>query len=133
MGKLKDAILPQPASFAKKKRYELQVKNRTYQPATLPCAQPINHTPFSLIHCIQTILGTGSFGKVIKALWSPPDGSEPRLVALKVIPKKRVKGNEQAVWSEMSVLDGLDHPNIVESFSPRSNIPPFPPGGQYER
>ncbi|KAG8913522.1 hypothetical protein FRC01_004495, partial [Tulasnella sp. 417] len=79
MGKLKDAILPQPASFAKKKRYEL-----------------------------QTVLGTGSFGKVIKALWSPPGASpttaalESRLVALKVIPKKRVKGNEQAIWSEMS-------------------------------
>ncbi|KAG8892568.1 hypothetical protein FRC00_011878 [Tulasnella sp. 408] len=88
MGKLKDAILPQPASFAKKKRYEL-----------------------------QTVLGTGSFGKVIKAAWTPPEKSESKLVALKVIPKKRVKGNEQAIWSEMSVLDGLDHPNIVESFS----------------
>lgn len=87
MGKLKDAILPQPASFAKKKRYEL-----------------------------QTVLGTGSFGKVIKAVWSPPDGSPSTVVALKVIPKKRVKGNEQAIWSEMSVLDGLDQPNIVKFY-----------------
>ena len=34
-------------------------------------------------------------------------------VALKVIAKKKVKGNESSVWSEMEVLRGLDHPNIV--------------------
>ena len=34
-------------------------------------------------------------------------------VALKVIVKKSVKGNESSVWSEMEVLRGLDHPNIV--------------------
>ena len=34
-------------------------------------------------------------------------------VALKVIPKKKVKGNEDSVWGEMEVLKGLNHPNIV--------------------
>lgn len=34
-------------------------------------------------------------------------------VALKIIPKKKVKGNEESVWGEMEVLKGLDHPNIV--------------------
>ena len=34
-------------------------------------------------------------------------------VALKVIPKKKVKGNEESVWGEMEVLKGLDHPNIA--------------------
>jgi calcium/calmodulin-dependent protein kinase I len=34
-------------------------------------------------------------------------------VALKLIPKKKVKGNETSVWGEMEVLKGLDHPNIV--------------------
>ena len=34
-------------------------------------------------------------------------------VALKVIPKKKVKGNESSVWSEMEVLKGLSHPNVV--------------------
>lgn len=34
-------------------------------------------------------------------------------VALKVISKKKVKGNESSVWGEMEVLKGLDHPNIV--------------------
>ena len=37
-------------------------------------------------------------------------------VALKVILKKKVKGNEAAVWSEMEVLKGLDHPNIVRLY-----------------
>jgi len=36
-----------------------------------------------------------------------------REVALKTIPKKKVKGNEESVWSEMRVLSGLDHPHIV--------------------
>lgn len=39
-------------------------------------------------------------------------------VALKVIPKKKVKGNEAAVWGEMDVLKGLDHHNIVRVFRP---------------
>lgn len=36
-------------------------------------------------------------------------------VALKIIPKKKVKGNEASVWGEMDVLKGLDHPNIVST------------------
>lgn len=39
-------------------------------------------------------------------------------VALKIIPKKRVKGNEAAVWGEMEVLKGLDHKNIVRAAQP---------------
>jgi calcium/calmodulin-dependent protein kinase I len=41
-----------------------------------------------------------------------------REVAMKIIPKKKVKGNEANVWSEMEVLKGLDHPNIVRVFPP---------------
>ena len=55
------------------------------------------------------ILGEGSFGKV-KLATHQPSG---RQVALKIIPKKKVKGNEATVWGEMEVLKGLDHPNIV--------------------
>jgi len=33
-----------------------------------------------------------------------------------VIPKKKVKGNESSVWSEMEVLKGLNHPNIVKFY-----------------
>ncbi|KAG6370677.1 Pkinase-domain-containing protein [Boletus reticuloceps] len=130
---LKDALLPQPPSFVKKQLYEL-----------------------------HEVLGTGTFGKVVKATWhvpadqvdiarqgapasSTPSPVEPhghstiplfsaalhrtsgfsspnlravttKEVALKVIPKKKVKGNEEAVWGEMEVLKGLDHPNIVKFY-----------------
>ena len=43
-------------------------------------------------------------------------------VALKVIPKKKVKGNEASVWGEMEVLKGLDHPNIVSIWSTILNL-----------
>ncbi|KAF8547979.1 Pkinase-domain-containing protein [Imleria badia] len=133
---LKDALLPQPPSFVKKQLYE-----------------------------VHEVLGTGTFGKVVKATWHVPADqidiarqgapvssslnpieqhhghghstiplfsaalhrtsgfSSPNLrsvttkeVALKVIPKKKVKGNEEAVWGEMEVLKGLDHPNIVKFY-----------------
>lgn len=110
---IKDSLLPQPPSFGKKKFYE-----------------------------VHNELGVGSFGKVVKATWrvppglvtvalhgaagaaavvsTPPAGQQPatlmKEVALKVIPKKKVKGNEAAVWGEMEVLKGLDHPNIVKFY-----------------
>ncbi|TRM58476.1 kinase-like domain-containing protein [Schizophyllum amplum] len=126
---IKEKILPQPASFNKKRHYEQ-----------------------------QEVLGTGSFGKVVRATWyvpheqvalaergaaasevprdsttappvatlSPDAASSTSLikahsamtkdVALKIIPKKKVKGNEASVWGEMEVLKGLDHPNIVKFY-----------------
>ncbi|KAI0041377.1 Pkinase-domain-containing protein, partial [Auriscalpium vulgare] len=132
-----DKVLPQPPSFNKKKQYE-----------------------------VHEVLGTGTFGKVMRATWhvppeqinvaqrgaaaslqpgvpsspvstrpspSPSSSSSPatsflstkstrsletvtRDVALKVIAKKKVKGNEASVWGEMEVLKGLDHPNIVKFY-----------------
>ena len=85
-------------------------------------------------------IAEGTFGKVKLATWHVPpeqaavaqhgaaaDGADaPRRsnadgagdgrtldIALKVIPKRKVKGNEASVWAEMDVLKGLDHPNIV--------------------
>ncbi|KAF7323646.1 Protein kinase domain-containing protein [Mycena kentingensis (nom. inval.)] len=118
---LRDAILPQPPSFYKKKHYE-----------------------------VHDVLGNGTFGKVVHATWhvpveqaalaehgasadydnqdydtsrsrppspSPAAGSTAKKeVALKLIPKKKVKGNEASVWGEMEVLKGLNHPNIVKFY-----------------
>ena len=42
-----------------------------------------------------------------------PDSGIVKDVALKVIPKKKVKEDEASVWGEMEVLKGLNHPNIV--------------------
>ncbi|KAH7097089.1 Pkinase-domain-containing protein [Auriculariales sp. MPI-PUGE-AT-0066] len=61
---------------------------------------------------VHEVLGEGTFGKVVRALWK---AHEPQIeVALKVIPKKKVKGHENAVLGEMDVLKGLDHPNVVK-------------------
>jgi len=82
---LKESLLPQPPSFSKKKHYH-----------------------------IHSLLGRGTFGKVLRATWVAKD---PHIdVALKVINKKKVKGNEEMVFSEMKVLEGLDHPNIVKFY-----------------
>ncbi|KAF7368771.1 Protein kinase domain-containing protein [Mycena venus] len=137
---IKDAILPQPPSFYKKKNYE-----------------------------VHDVLGNGTFGKVVHATWhvpleqaslaehgaaldvpdADPSASSTKLsqksskssvskkssrsrspspapsagrsgitkeVALKLIPKKKVKGNEASVFAEMEVLKGLDHTNIVKFY-----------------
>ncbi|KAH9475741.1 Calcium/calmodulin-dependent protein kinase [Psilocybe cubensis] len=130
MKNLSESLLPQPPSFIKKKSYEM-----------------------------HQVLGTGTFGKVVRATWYVPvdqvataergavaelmptpsslsvssskkSSSRPsspgpgdrtpsgvvKDVALKIIPKKKVKGNEASVWGEMEVLKGLDHPNIVKFY-----------------
>lgn len=117
---ISEALLPQPSSFPKKKFYEL-----------------------------HEVLGSGTFGKVVKSTWHVPaeqiavaehgasatnqtlgvsiprsSKNDSRLqtsritkeVALKIIPKKKVKEDEASVWSEMEVLKGLDHPNIVKFY-----------------
>ena len=39
-------------------------------------------------------------------------GDLMRKVALKVIPKQKFKENEESMWSEMQVLQGLHHLNM---------------------
>ncbi|KAF9451476.1 Pkinase-domain-containing protein, partial [Macrolepiota fuliginosa MF-IS2] len=88
---VKDALIFQPPSFNKKRNYEL-----------------------------NQVLGVGSFGKVVVRSPSRPttpfESRTIKDVALKVIPKKKVKGNEASVWGEMEVLKGLNHPNIVKFY-----------------
>ncbi|KAF7377992.1 Protein kinase domain-containing protein [Mycena sanguinolenta] len=106
---IKDALLPQPPSFYKKRNYE-----------------------------VHDVLGNGTFGKVVHATWHvpieqaalaehgaaldvPDDASKlspesRKMWLLKLIPKKKVKGNEASVFAEMEVLKGLDHPNIVKFY-----------------
>jgi len=76
----------------------------------------------------KSILGMASPLKSRSRSPSPAPGPPSGItkgVALKVIQKKKVKGNEASVWGEMEVLKGLDHPNIV-----RRNVitPSFPQG-----
>ena len=52
-------------------------------------------------------LGAGTYGIVREA------ESSTQKVAIKIILKKNVKGNERMVYDELEMLQALDHPNIV--------------------
>lgn len=52
-------------------------------------------------------LGAGTYGIVREA--ESPEGK----VAIKIILKKNVKGNERMVWDELDLLQRLKHPHIV--------------------
>jgi calcium/calmodulin-dependent protein kinase I len=112
---IRDALLPQPPSFKKKKEYTI----------------------------LET-LGRGGFGKVVKAHWKVEgegkdvalkyvpsltllilpswmsaksyedmmDENEKELMT-RIIPKKLVKHDLSLVTDEINVLKSLDHPNIV--------------------
>jgi calcium/calmodulin-dependent protein kinase I len=53
-------------------------------------------------------LGAGTYGIVREALG--PSGK----VAIKIILKKNVKGNEKMVYDELDMLQRLHHPHIVQ-------------------
>lgn len=52
-------------------------------------------------------LGAGTYGIVREA------ESSSGKVAIKIILKKNVRGNESMVYDELEMLQALDHPNIV--------------------
>ncbi|KAH8832627.1 kinase-like domain-containing protein [Flagelloscypha sp. PMI_526] len=95
-------LLQQPSSFAKRRNYK-----------------------------IQAVLGEGSYGTVTRASWRVPSKQAQSVfghqwnssqqdrrvnVALKIIPKTKGQLNDSAVWDEVNILDGLDHPNIIKFF-----------------
>lgn len=55
-------------------------------------------------------LGAGTYGIVREA--EGPQGK----VAIKIIMKKSVKGNEQMVYDEMNMLKRMNHPHIVKFY-----------------
>jgi calcium/calmodulin-dependent protein kinase I len=55
-------------------------------------------------------LGAGTYGIVREA--DSPQGK----VAVKIILKKNVKGNEQMVYDEMEMLRRMKHPHIVKFY-----------------
>ncbi|GAA5873884.1 hypothetical protein JCM3774_000710 [Rhodotorula dairenensis] len=74
----------------------------------------------------ERVVGTGAFGEVKQATWTPPPDNPHYAdakkvgghieVAVKVIRKKALKGDLQAVIDEIDVLSGLDHPNVVKLY-----------------
>jgi calcium/calmodulin-dependent protein kinase I len=139
------SILPQPPSFKKKKHYTLheqlgsgtfgKVIRATWMKPMDGTSTPIPSLPSTPKSTKfgkgSTSIKTGSSGSSSLAMRQKENAStctagiassgnvepgETRDVALKVIPKKKVKGNEDSVWGEMNVLKGLDHRNIVSLF-----------------
>ncbi|KAG1781206.1 kinase-like domain-containing protein [Suillus placidus] len=141
---LKEALLPQPPSFVKKQSYEIheilgsgtfgKVMRATWEvppdladvsrQGAFPTSpsSPTDHTPGrSSIPLLHPHHMKRSISRASNSSVPPSPGGHNHLavvkeVALKVIPKKKVKGNEAAVWSEMDVLKGLDHHNIVKFY-----------------
>ncbi|KAM0788630.1 hypothetical protein ACM66B_001749 [Microbotryomycetes sp. NB124-2] len=64
----------------------------------------------------KKVLGIGAFGEVKQATWTKPSTDEQIEVAVKVMKKKALKGEEAAVFEEIDVLKGLEHPNIVKFY-----------------
>lgn len=133
------AILPQPPSFKKKRNYTLheQLGAGTFgKVIRATWTKPIDGVSTPIPSAASTPK-SAKFGKSSTSIRTPTSSAsdiaprksehystsglasrnvepgETRDVALKAIPKKKVKGNEDAVWGEMNVLKGLDHPNIV--------------------
>ena len=53
-------------------------------------------------------MGAGTYGIVREAESGPG-----KKLAVKIILKKNVKGNERMVYDELEMLQALNHPNIV--------------------
>ncbi|KAI0638956.1 kinase-like domain-containing protein [Trametes polyzona] len=143
---ISEALLPQPPSFQKKKAYEIhkvlgegtfgKVMRATWHvpPGQIPVAlrgaaaaphevavPPNGSKPAPPSRTNSSASTGGGSTSHLSAFSSKSkhQHGESELtveVALKVIPKKKVKGNESSVWGEMEVLRGLDHPNIVKFY-----------------
>ncbi|KAH9167908.1 kinase-like domain-containing protein [Lactarius sanguifluus] len=126
-------VLPQPPSANKKKQYEMHNELGTGTFGRV--VRATWHVPAEQV----SIAERGAAGASASQNGNPSPTSpstkpsatgsspttrgsgEPSLgvtheVALKIIAKKKVKGNEASVWGEMEVLKGLDHPNIVKFY-----------------
>ncbi|KAG6915645.1 hypothetical protein DXG01_010609 [Tephrocybe rancida] len=115
---ISEALLPQPPSFAKKKSYEIHEVLGTGSFGKV--AKASWHVPPEQVGVAERGAAAGSENHPFASTAKKPTSSEPsgivKDVALKMIPKKKVKGNEASVWGEMEVLKGLDHPNIVKFY-----------------
>ncbi|KAF8727793.1 hypothetical protein AX14_007004 [Amanita brunnescens Koide BX004] len=145
MKNLAEVLLPQPQSFSKKKAYEVhevlgtgafgEVVRATWHvpPEQISVAEhgaaadgesdhttsPATTSPV-FVQKMENHLHMSSSNRQSRSTSPGPNGQHrtPTVkdVALKIIPKKKVKQNEASVWSEMDVLKGLDHPNIVKFY-----------------
>lgn len=92
----------QPETYEKKKAYQFGPVLGKRERALSSTVPTPNQQSFSFLGC-------GAFGFVKRAT-RIKDGKE---VAIKVIPKRNLKGRFDLVYAEMRVLSGLNHPNVI--------------------
>lgn len=103
----------QPESYDKKSVPLLLSPLPSFHASTTPGLTPPPTPPVPLTKAraqyrFGKTLGAGTYGIVREA---DVDGKK---VAVKIILKKNVKGNEQMVYDELAMLQKLHHPHIVE-------------------
>ncbi|KAF5371388.1 hypothetical protein D9615_009696 [Tricholomella constricta] len=127
---LGEALLPQPPSYSKKKSYAIhqvlgtgtfgKVARASWHvpPEQIAVAQrgAVADSVNSQLSIASAKKGSSKSSLGFSSDKSPETSGIVKDVALKMIPKKKVKGNEASVWGEMEVLKGLDHPNIVKFY-----------------
>ncbi|KAF8186263.1 kinase-like domain-containing protein [Pholiota molesta] len=118
------SLLPQPPSFVKKKSYDFHevLGNGSFGKVVKATWHvPVDQVKTAERGAVAELEASLSTKKGTSQPPSPNPGDRSpsgitKEVALKIIPKKKVKGNEESVWGEMDVLKGLDHPNIVKFY-----------------
>lgn len=73
---------------------------------------PIEFENFDRKYVMESkILGQGAFAKVFRGHLKENSGHK---VAIKVIPKKKLKNKINLIKNECQILQKLDHPNILK-------------------
>lgn len=69
----------------------------------------------------KEILGSGEFGKVLKAV-RLGDNNKKTYVAIKALPKKKLDNSQvDLIKQEIRILNTLDHPNIIKYYEEYEN------------
>ncbi|CAG8780874.1 22566_t:CDS:2, partial [Cetraspora pellucida] len=76
------------------------------------CFQQFFPLTFKKYYKIGKTLGSGTYGSVKEATKT----TTGQRFAIKIIDKKKVRNQESMVEKEMTILSGLDHPNIVKFY-----------------
>ena len=112
----KKSVKPKPSPLRLSRADMSRKRQSRSAPLTPLRSPPLPLTQARSQYAFGKTLGAGTYGIVREA--TCPAGK----VAVKIILKKNVKGNEQMVYDELELLQSLNHPHIVrfhDWFEPR--------------